>query len=153
MLLAREKGGPSRGAAAAAATVICTKVNSSLTFVRPLREQVLLLLVVSTSDHHTGQSTFHSWRLLCRLSWEVLDPQLVVPGLRGTQLARTTIDFTEGAHMRVDILSMKQPVGKWRTTVFYISDARRLPVQLPQQLPAVLLLFQKNLCKRISTTN
>lgn len=91
----------------AAATVICKKVNSSrrsaaalLTFVWPLREQVLILLLVSTSDNHTGQSSFHSRRLLCRLSWEVQDPQPVVPGLRGTQLARATVHFEK--HMKVN---------------------------------------------------
>lgn len=56
--------------------------------------------------------------------------------------------------MRVNILSMKQPEVEGhedtRTTVFYISDAWRLPVQLPQQLPAVRLLLQMNLCKSIS---
>lgn len=85
-----------RGAAGA---VICVKAKSSqrsavalLTFVWPLREQVLVLLF-STSDDHTGQSSFHSRRLLCWLPREVQDPQLVVPGLRGTQLARTTVHF------------------------------------------------------------
>lgn len=94
-----------RGAVAA---VICRRATSSqrsaptlLTFVRPLRQQVLVLLI-STSDHHAGQGSLHSRRLLCRLPWEVLDPQLVVPGLRGTQLAGTTVHLgkrVKGEHL------------------------------------------------------
>lgn len=148
-----------RGAAAAG---ICEKAKSSqrsavalLTFVWPLREQVLVLLF-STSDDHTGQSSFHSRRLLCRLSWEVQDPQLVVPGLRGTQLARTTVYFKK--YMKAIItLSVQLPEREGhedtRTTVFYIGDAWRLPVQLPEQLPAILLLFQMNLRKNICNPN
>lgn len=57
-------------------------------------------------------------------------------------------------HRQVNILSMKQSEREWHkhaiTTVFNVSDTRRLPAKLPQQLPGVLLLFQMNLHRSVS---
>lgn len=55
--------------------------NTNRTFARPLREQELVLSPVSPSDHHTGQTSLRSRRLLRWLSGEVLNTQVIIPGL------------------------------------------------------------------------
>lgn len=65
-----------------------TQLHPPLTFAWPLCEQVLVLSLWSGSGHHTGQSSLHPRWLLCRFSGEVLDAQLIIPGLQGTQWTR-----------------------------------------------------------------
>lgn len=55
--------------------------NTDRTFTRPLCEQELVLSPVPPSDHHTGQTSLRSRRLLGRFSGKVLNTQVVIPGL------------------------------------------------------------------------
>lgn len=69
-------------------------LQSVLTFAWPLYEQEPFFPVISRPLHHTGKSSLHPGGLLRRLSGEVLNTQLIIPGLRGTQGTCYTVRFT-----------------------------------------------------------
>lgn len=69
-------------------------LQSVLTFAWPLCEQEPFFPVISRPLHHTGKSSLHPGGLLRRLSGEVLNTQLIIPGLRGTQGTCYTVRFT-----------------------------------------------------------
>lgn len=71
-------------------------LHHCITFVWSPCEQVLVLSLLSTSDHHTGQTSLHSGRLLRRLSGEVLNTQVIIPGLGGTQRTRPAVHWGRG---------------------------------------------------------
>ena len=55
------------------------------TFLWSLSEQVLVLSALAGSARHTGEGAFDARGLLGGLPREVVDPQLLQPGLRGAQ--------------------------------------------------------------------
>lgn len=124
-------------------------LQSVLTFAWPLYEQEPFFPVISRPLHHTGKSSLHSGGLLRRLSGEVLNTQLIIPGLRGTQGTCYTVRFTYRKILLISGLyrHLRGLKGRRLTAVFYVRQLWSLCTQLPQKLLRVLLLFDKNLCR------
>lgn len=124
-------------------------LQSVLTFAWPLYEQEPFFPVISRPLHHTGKSSLHPGGLLRRLSGEVLNTQLIIPGLRGTQGTCYTVRFTYRKILLISGLyrHLRGLKGRRLTAVFYVRQLWSLCTQLPQKLLRVLLLFDKNLCR------
>lgn len=128
--------------------------TTNRTFARPLCEQELVLSPVSPSDHHTGQTSLRSRRLLRWFSGEVLNTQFIIPGLWGTERARPAVHWGRCEEILLNIYNCRRvcfhddngkPVLTSLTAVLYIRQGWGLSVQLPHQLNGILLPFEMNL--------